>query len=77
MLEIEQKLMLEKRFMLARFCLRSKALEAFSARARLGSKIISCDIARARLGSKIFSLGSLELEKFTLVPNTKLGVLFV
>ena len=56
--------------MLARFCSRSKALEAFSARARLGSKIISCDIARARLGSKIFSLGSLELEKFTLVPNT-------
>ena len=50
----------------------SKALEAFSARARLGSKIISCDIARARLGSKIFSLGSLELEKFTLVPNTNL-----
>ena len=71
MLEIEQKIMLEKWFMLARFCSRSKALEAFSARARLGSKIISCDIARARLGSKIFSLGSLELEKFTLVPNTK------
>ena len=70
MLEIEQKIMLEKWFMLARFCSRSKALEAFSARARLGSKIISCDIARARLGSKIFSLGSLELEKFTLVPNT-------
>ena len=58
MLEIEQKIMLEKWFMLARFCSRSKALEAFS--------------ARARLGSKIFSLGSLELEKFTLVPNTNL-----
>ena len=70
MLEIEQKIMLEKWFMFARFCSRSKVLEAFSARARLGSKIISCDIARARLGSKIFSLGSLELEKFTLVPNT-------
>ena len=40
--------------------------------ARLGSKIISCDIARARLGSKISSLGSLELEKFMLVPNTSI-----
>ena len=56
--------------MLARFCSRSKALEAFSARARLGSKIIFCAIARALLGSKNFLLGSLELEKFTLVPNT-------
>ena len=56
--------------MLARFCSRSKALEAFSARARLGSKIDFVIFARARLGSKIFSLGSLELEKFTLVPNT-------
>ena len=63
--------------MLARFCSRSKALEAFSARARLGSKIISCDIARARLGSKIFSLGSLQLEKFTLVPNTSLKLILL
>lgn len=75
MLEIEQKIMLEKWFMLARFCSRSKVLEAFSARARLGSKIISCDIAHARLGSKIFSLGSLELEEFTLVPNTTISFL--
>ena len=62
--------------MLARFCSRSKALEAFSARARLGSKIISCDIARARLGSKNFSLGSLELEKYTLVPNTNFAIMY-
>ena len=75
MLEIEQKIMLEKWFMLARFCSCSKALEAFSARARLGSKIISCDIARAQLSSKIFSLGSLELKKSTLVPNTVLMVI--
>ena len=57
--------------MLARFCSRSKPLEGFSARARLGSKIVFVIFARARLGLKIFSLGSLELEKFTLVPNTK------
>ena len=64
--------MLEKRFMLARFCSRSKPLEGFSAQARLGLKIDSVIFARARLGSKIFMLGSLELEKFTLVPNTSL-----
>ena len=70
MLQIEQKIMLQKWFMLARFCSRLKALEAFSAQARLGSKIFSCDIVRAQLGSKIFSLGSLKLKKFTLIPNT-------
>ena len=56
--------------MLARFCSRSKPLEEFSARARLGSKIDFVNFACARLGSKLFLLGSLELEKFTLVPNT-------
>ena len=35
--------------MLARFCSRSKVLEAFSARARLSSKIISWNIARAQI----------------------------
>ena len=67
MLEIEQTIMLEKWFMLARFRARRRS-KFFPL--ELGSKIISCDIARARLGLKIFSLGSLELEKFTLVPNT-------
>ena len=71
LLEIEWKIMLEKWFMLTRFCSRSKPLEGFSARARLSSKIDFVIFARARLGSKIFSLGSLELGKFTLVPNTK------
>ena len=38
----------------------------------LGSKIDFVIFACARLGSKMFSLGSLELEKFTLVPNTSI-----
>ena len=62
--------------MLARFCSRSKPLEGFSARARLGSKIDFVIFARARLGSKIFSLGSLELEKSALVPNTNPALQF-
>ena len=57
-------------FMLAPFYSCSKPLEAFSARARLGSKIDFVIFARAQLGLEIFSLGSLVLEKFTLVPNT-------
>ena len=71
LLEIEWKIMLEKWFMLARFCSRSKPLIRFSARARIGSKNDSVIFTHARLCSKIFSLGSLKLEKFTFVPNTK------
>ena len=63
--------------MLARFCSRSKPLQGLSARARFGSKIDFVIFARARLGSKIFSLGSLELEKFTLVPNTMVYVFWL
>ena len=42
----------------------------------LGSKIDFVIFACARLCLKIFSLGSLELEKFTLVPNTSCYTFF-